>query len=136
MAKAKAVPAQDAVVVSPVAAPLRLPLGEARAHNVGFTFVTEDNVVAAGIALTAKGTNPAKARVYGYDNLGDGGGVPKDKRVLLVPGFTGVPKGVNPKQWDVVCANPGLTYPALKDLGVDGRTIRRAYRAGAIRFAA
>ena len=124
------------VVVVAAVKTLRLPLGEARTHNKVFGFVSDDNVVAANIALTAKATNPKKVRVYGYDNLSDGGGVPKDKRVVLVPGFVGTPKGVATPQWEKLVAAPASTTVALKDLGITSRTIRRAYRAGAIRFAA
>jgi len=134
--------AKVAKVASSVAAPaapatLRLPLGEARAHNKIFAFVPDGTIAkAAALALTAKGTNPKKLRVYGYDNLSDGGGVPKDKRVLLVAGFTGCPKGVAEAQWEKLVAAPTGNAASLKDLGITSRTIRRAYRAGAIRFAA
>ena len=131
--------AKVAVSVPAVAAPaiLRLPLGEARAHNKVFAFVPDGTIAkAAALALTAKGTNPKKLRVYGYDNLSDGGGVPKDKRVLLVAGFTGCPKGVAEAQWEKLVAAPTGNAASLKDLGITSRTIRRAYRAGAIRFAA
>jgi hypothetical protein len=136
------VPATDAQVTAPEAAvatppkTLRLPLAEAREHNKAFTFVAPDAAKSAAIALTAKGTNPKKARVYGYDNLADGGGVPKDKRILLVPGLQGVPKGVSQQQWDVLCAvaaDGDVTVAGAKD-SVTSRTIRRAYRAGYIRF--
>jgi len=136
---AKAIVAAAAAPVPAVAAPatLRLPLGEARAHNKVFAFVPDGTIAkAAALALTAKGTNPKKLRVYGYDNLSDGGGVPKDKRVLLVAGFTGCPKGVAEAQWEKLVAAPTGNAASLKDLGITSRTIRRAYRAGAIRFAA
>jgi len=130
-----AVPATtEAVVAAPAKTP-RLPLPDAQAHNRQFTFV-DGQAASAAIALTAKGTNPKKARVYGYDNLADGGGVPKDKRILLVPGLSGVPKGVAESQWDtlVLLASDGsVTVAGAKD-SVTSRTIRRAYRAGYIRF--
>jgi len=125
----------EAVVAAP-AKTLRLPLAEAQTHNKAFTFVAPDEAKSAAIALTAKGTNPKKARVYGYDNLADGGGVPKDKRILLVPGLSGAPKGVAESQWDalVLLASDGsVTVAGVKD-SVTSRTIRRAYRAGFIRF--
>lgn len=123
-------------VVAVVAKTLRLPLPEAQTHNRAFTFV-DGKATPATIAITAKGTNPKKARVYGYDNLADGGGVPKDKRILLVPGLSGTPKGVAEAQWDalvtLVTADPSTTVSTAKD-SVTSRTIRRAYRAGFIRF--
>ena len=131
------VPATAPAVVVAATPILRLPLGEARAHNKVFAFVPDGTIAkAAALALTSKGTNPKKLRVYGYDNLSDGGGVPKDKRVLLVAGFTGCPKGVAQAQWDKLVAAPTGNAASLKDLGITSRTIRRAYRAGAIRFAA
>ena len=130
-----AVPATtEAVVAAPAKTP-RLPLPDAQAHNRQFTFV-DGQAASAAIALTAKGTNPKKARVYGYDNLADGGGVPKDKRILLVPGLSGVPKGMAESQWDalVLLASDGsVTVTGARD-SVTSRTIRRAYRAGYIRF--
>ena len=133
-------PTAAVVVVEPVVAvvtrTLRLPLPEAQTHNRAFTFV-DGKAVSATLALTSKGTNPKKARVYGYDNLADGGGVPKDKRILLVSGLSGVPKGVAEAQWDalvtLVTADPTTTVATAKD-SVTSRTIRRAYRAGFIRF--
>ena len=125
----------EAAVAAP-AKTLRLPLPEAQGHNRQFSFV-DGEAKSAAIALTAKGTNPKKARVYGYDNLADGGGVPKDKRILLVPGLTDVPKGVAESQWDalvlLITGNEAVTAATAKD-SVTSRTIRRAYRAGYIRF--
>lgn len=116
---------------------LRLPLPAAKAHNLGHTVLQAGAVVvAANVALTSKGTNPNRVRVYGYDNLGNGGRVPKESQVALVPGQQGVPKGVNEKQWDKLvgmCASP-VTVSHLYDNGIVSRTVRRAYRAGAIRF--
>lgn len=138
------VPAADQPIATPEApatAPvptgrLRLPLPQARDHNKAFTILGADQEAqAAGIALTSKGTNPKKVRVYGYDNLADGGGkVPKDAKVLLVPGFQGVPKGVAEGQWVLLQEWAGKTVNAAYDAKVSSRTVRRAYRAGAIRF--
>ena len=137
MAKIAKVAVPVTAPAAPVVATLRLPLGEARAHNKVFAFVPDGTIAkAAALALTAKGTNPKKLRVYGYDNLAEGGGIPWDKRVLLVAGFTGCPKGVAEAQWEKLVAAPTGNAASLKDLGITSRTIRRAYRAGAIRFAA
>jgi hypothetical protein len=116
---------------------LRLPLPQALVHNGQFVPVV-GTPTAAGIAFTAKGTNPKKARVYGYDNLGGGGGIPKDKYVVLVAGTTGVPKGVNAAQWDTlvdICSKDDPITAATAIASVTGRTLRRSYRAGYIRFA-
>ena len=129
----------EAAVVAVAPSRLRLPLPEARDHNKQFSPVLEDATVeAAAIALTSKGTNPRKERVYGYDNLTNGGGVPKTAKVVVVPGATaGVPpKGVKGEQWDLLVSLAGGTVQHLYDNKVHSRTIRRAYRAGAIRFAA
>jgi hypothetical protein len=116
---------------------LRLPLPEAKAHNVKFVPVNPKQAVAANVALTSKGTNPKRSRVYGYDNLSNGGGVPKDKKVVVVPGAQ-LPKGVNASQWDLLTkeATGSKTVVELYNAKIASRTIRRAYRAGAIRFAA
>lgn len=114
----------------------RLPLAEARAANAANVFVAGDKVVAAVVVQTAKGTNPKKVVVYGYDNLSEGGRVPKDKAILAVPGFTGCPKGVNPDQWDKLVALGKVIVSAAYDAGIQSGTVRRAYRAGAVRFAA
>lgn len=122
--------------------PKRAPLPQARAHNMGNKLVSEDGAVqSADVCLTSKGTNPRKLRVYGYDNLAEGNGrVPKDKRVALVPGIASTPKGVADAQWTklvgLVQGNGNLTVSGLYDNGVASRTVRRAYRAGALRFVA
>jgi len=118
---------------------LRKPLPEARAHNMVFApLANGDAPQAANVSGTTKGSNPTKARVYGYDNLANGGGVPKDKRVVIVA--EACPKGVAQGQWDKlvgsVAADPAQTVAQLKSAGIAGRTIRRAYRNGGIRFAA
>lgn len=134
-----------APVVAPVAkAPragsrLRLPLADARKHNVQFVPLAKgDKPVAATVAGTVAGTNPKKARVFGYDNLANGGGVPKDRCVILLA--SACPKGVAEGQWVALCkavkASPLATVADLRDGGIAGRTLRRAYRNGAIRFAA
>ena len=116
----------------------RLPLKAAQAHNAAVALVAVGApVVGAALARTARGTNMAKARVYGYANSANGGGVPQGALFLLVPGFTGVPRGVNAAQWATVQAHAtgNLTVAQLRAThGVSGRTIRRAFRAGAVAF--
>ena len=139
--KSRAAQAVPVVAVEVVAVPkvarTRLPLAQAQAHNVFVPLTADQTVVPAAIAFTEKGTNPKKVRVYGYDNADGGRGIPKDKRVVVVPGAS-CPKGVNGAQWDLLVsslqADPAQTVAQLK-ANIAGRTIRRAYRAGAIRFA-
>lgn len=131
--------AVEPAAVEPKAVPtgrLRLPLPLAKKHNVGFTVLApEVEVVAANVALTSKGTNPKRVRVYGYDNLANGGGVPKAAKVQIVAGVT-CPKGVNAAQWDLLVSLAGKTVEHCYGNKVASRTVRRAYRAGAIRFVA
>jgi hypothetical protein len=146
VAKNKAVKAVPAVTVpaAPVkkavrAVILRKPLADAKAHNMQFAPIAKNGKpVAADVCATTKGSNPKKARVFGYDNLANGGGVPKDKRIVLVA--TDCPKKVGQMQWDAlvraVKAAPDAPVSQIKQDGkIQGRTIRRAYRMGAIRFA-
>ena len=113
----------------------RLPLEQARAHNkVHVKLAADAAVTAADVALTSKGTNPRKTRVYGYDNLAEGGGrVPKGATLAIVPGAE-LPKGVQDGQWTKLKGYAGQTVEAAYGNGVSSRTVRRAYRAGAIRF--
>ena len=137
----KAVPATPAVVVesnAPVAAPkvgrIRLPFVEAKGHNKGFVLLAGDaQVVSANVALTSKGTNAKRQRVYGYDNFANNGGVPKQAKVAVIAGAQ-CPKGVNPGQWDLLVSLAGNTVEHCYGNKVASRTVRRAYRAGVIRF--
>ena len=133
---AEPVAAEPAAVAAVATKRLRLPLPAARAHNKQHTIVAADadKVEAANVALTAKGTNPKKTRVYGYDNLAEGGGrVPKDAVIAVVPGAE-LPKGVQDSQWTKLKGYAGQTVVDAYGNGVSSRTVRRAYRAGAIRF--
>lgn len=144
MAKKQKVAPAQAPTQAPVAAPktkrtsrLRLALADARKHNGQFIpLARKATPVAAGVAGTLPGTNAKKARVYGYDNLANGGGIPKDKMVVLVA--TTCPRGVAQGQWDALCkaVKSAHTVATLRDGGIAGRTLRRAYRAGALRFSA
>jgi hypothetical protein len=88
----------------------------------------------AALIKPAKGENPKRVRVYGYDNGADGGRVPKDAVVQAVPGSTGLPKGVTAGQWALLQAQSGKLVRSAYDAGVTSRTMRRSYRAGFIRF--
>lgn len=134
--------AQESVVEIVEAAPAvgakRLPLAQAREANFARAKVdATEAVVAAGVVKTAKGTNEHKLRVYGYDNGAGGGRVPKEATIALVPGVTQTPAGVTQNQWEALVALAGSTVQAAYDTQlISSRTVRRAYRAGAIRFAA
>lgn len=112
----------------------RVTLGQAKAHNFGLV-ANPSALAAAGVVRTSKGENPKRRLVYGYDNGQAGGRINKAAVLHLVPGFTGTPKGVTDKQWAALSGFSGKTVQAAYDGGVDSRTVRRSYRAGAIRFA-
>jgi hypothetical protein len=116
----------------PAATPTRLPRAEAKQINFARTLGSDP----APVVLTAKGTNPTRTRVYGYANGLNGGRVPLQAAVQVAPGFTGCPKGVAPAQWAALqAAANGVTPVAnLYANGVSSRTVRRAFRAGAITF--
>lgn len=124
---------------SPAPAPAAAPTAPVRAQSVtdardrNFGKVANpDNLVSAGVVLTAKGVNPAKARVYGYDT--DNGKVPLNAVIAVVPGVTGTPKGVTPGQWLLLQGLAGKSVQSAYDGGAASRSVRRAYRAGFIRF--
>jgi hypothetical protein len=129
--------AKNAKPVQPAQAeaPAVVTLGAARAAN----FAQAPNPSAlerAALVKPAKGTNPKKARVYGYDNGAGNGAVPKTAAVHAVPAMTGAPKGVTPAQWELLQSFFGQSVQVAYDGGVDSRSVRRAYRAGFIRFVA
>lgn len=89
----------------------------------------------APITRTSKGENLKRLRVYGYDNGAGNGRVNKSGVIVLVPGTTGLPKGVTDGQWNALVAYAGKPVSAAYDgKVVTSRTVRRAYRAGFIRF--
>jgi hypothetical protein len=93
---------------------------------------------AAEVVKTAKGMNLKRLNVYGYDT--NDGRVPKTAFVVLVPGFLGVPKGVKAAAWTALTAMGGKPVLAFYDAYAKAEfdassAVRRAYRAGAIRFA-
>jgi len=118
----------------------RVTLGVARKHNFGVPPVASpDAAVPAGVIRTGKGENAKRLRVYGYDNgaAKDGAGrVNKAATVVVVPGTSGLPKGVTQGQWDKLVAQGGKSVQVAYDAGVTSRTVRRSYRAGFIRFVA
>jgi len=128
MAKAKS------AVTAPAAAE-RITVGVARATNFAKT-ANPSALEPAGVIKTAKGENVKRVRVYGYDNGAQGGRVNKAAVVHVVPGTTGLPKGVTAGQWDKLVAQSPATVESLYANEVTARTVRRAYRAGFIRCVA
>lgn len=123
----------DAPVAGP-AVPKVAPRDVARSINFGRSMVPADAAPApAGVVKTAKGTNLSKAKVYGYDNGAAGGKVPTHAIIALVPGAKD-PAGVTAEQWALLQKFAGKTVTVAYDNQVASRSVRRAYRAGAIRF--
>jgi len=143
VAAAPATPAEvkaEPVVVAKVrSAVKRLPFEAARAHNRANVVVDPKDVKPADVAFTEKGTNKSKRRVYGYDNWANGNGkVPVGSKVVIVPEAK-LPKAVGTEQWELLVklvTSGTALVTALYDAGIHSRTIRRSYRAGAIRFVA
>lgn len=119
--------------LAPAAAPVRRTLAAAKSNNFGLA-PNPSALARAALIKPAKGENPKRVRVYGYDNGADGGRVPKDAVVQVVPGVTGLPKGVTAGQWARLQELAGYTTRGVYDNGVTSRTVRRSYRAGFIRF--
>jgi hypothetical protein len=107
-----------------------LSIKEARDANFG-RVADADNVVGAAVLKTAAGVNLSRTRVYGYDT--DTGRVPKTAKLVVVPGAT-LPSGVTQGQWDLLQKYSGMTVQTAYDNGVASRSVRRAYRAGTVRF--
>jgi hypothetical protein len=138
MAKRQSSPASEVAPVAPVATetpvrkatPRAASIAAAREVNFG-RVVTPDEVVGAPVLRTAAGVNPHRVRVYGYDT--DTGRVPKGAVLAVVPGAT-LPVGVTEGQWQLLQEYAGKQVQVAYDNGVASRSVRRAYRAGAIRF--
>lgn len=123
------------VQVQSTSIPRVAPLAVAKEHNFARGLIPADqDAVAAGVVKTAKGTNPSKARVYGYDNgLTGGGTVPKQALIAVVANAK-PPAGVTAEQWLLLQEFNGKSVTVAYDNKVASRSVRRAYRAGAIRF--
>lgn len=121
--------------VAPVTSPAKS-LAVARATNGANTYVAPDadKVERAVLVRPSKGENPKRGRVYGYDNLSDGGKVPVDSIVKLT-GATGSLAGFDKLRDTVEGHGEPLTVRDCKNAGISSKTIRRAYRSGLIRFA-
>lgn len=125
---AKEAPVEQAP--APVVLPKVAVYAEARARNFGLAPVTAEQVVGAALVKPAKGTNPGKHLVYGYDSNGR---VPKQATIALVPGAA-QPKGITPNQWAALQTAAGTSVENAYTTGVKSSTVRRAFRAGALRF--
>lgn len=86
----------------------------------------------ATLVRPAKGENPGRRRVFGYDN-GPGGKVPKTAKVVVVN--AGSLASSWPTLAEALTATPDATVETLKSAGVASKAFRRAFRAGLIRFA-
>lgn len=112
------------------------PKAIAREHNFGIAKVAADAVPApAPVVKPAKGTNLSKERVYGYDNGEGNGKVPVKAKIAIVPDAKS-PAGVTPNQWLLLQEYAGKTVEDAYANRVASRSVRRAFRAGAIRFVA
>jgi len=105
-------------------APEAVTLSAARAANQ-----QQDALSAAKLVRPSKGQNPQRALVYGYDA---GGRVPVGATIHVVD------RGGLGTAWPTLAAalelTPAATVADLKAGGVTGRSLRRAYRQGLIRF--
>ena len=124
---------QAQVPATEAAAPSRVTVAAAKAVNFGLA-PNPSALARAALLKPGKGENPKRVRVYGYDNGADGGRVPKDAVVQVVPGTTGLPKGVTAGQWSLLQEQSGKSVRSAYDAGVTSRTVRRSYRSGFIRF--
>lgn len=112
--------------------PAKRSLHMAREANASNAPVDAEKPQRATLVRPAKGENPERRRVFGYDN-GPGGKVPLGKRVVVV-NASGLASSY-PKLAEAVDSTPDAPVKDLKSAGVDGKSFRRAFRAGLIRFA-
>lgn len=106
-------------------------LGVAREANASNAPVDPAQPARAVLVRPAKGENPERRRVFGYDN-GPGGKVPTDAKVVVVS-KSGL-EAAWPKLAEALAATPDGTVATLKSAGVAGKSFRRAFRSGLIRF--
>lgn len=85
----------------------------------------------ATLVRPAKGENPERRRVFGYD-AGPGGKVPLGAKVVVVSPDS--LKASYPGLAEAVAATPEASVADLKTAGVAGKSFRRAFRSGLIRF--
>lgn len=106
-------------------------LSAARDANAGNAPVDITKPERAKLVRPSKGENKERRKVFGYDN-GPGGKVPTGAKVVVVnaPGLA----ASYPALHDAVEATPEADVNTLKSTGVSGKSFRRAFRSGLIRF--
>lgn len=116
---------------TPAEAVVRRSLQMAREANASNPPVAKDAPIRASLVRPAKGENPERRRVFGYDN-GPGGKVPTTSKVVVVNG-AGL-KSSYPALAEALESTPEADVASLKTAGVSGKSFRRAFRSGLIRF--
>jgi hypothetical protein len=119
--------------VAPVAPeqPVRRSLHMARDANASNPAVDPTAPQRAVLVRPAKGENPERRKVFGYDN-GPGGKVPTQATVVVIS-KDGL-KSAYPSLAEALEATPTATVGTLKSAGVASKSFRRAFRSGLIRF--
>lgn len=109
----------------------------AKTKNAAIVLGKQPAIGGANLARPPATSNLSRARVYMYANAAQGGGVPLNAYVTLVtPNAPSVP-GITAQQWPLLvklAANGTLTVQQLYAQGIRSRTMRRAFRRGAIAF--
>lgn len=104
----------------------------AREANASNPPVAKDQPVRAALVRPARGENPERRRVFGYDN-GPGGKVPLAAKVVVVN--SGSLSTAYPALATALSTTPDASVQDLKSAGVSSKSFRRAFRSGLIRFA-
>lgn len=116
---------------TPEQAVVRRSLHMAREANASNAPVDPSKPERATLVRPAKGENPERRRVFGYDN-GAGGKVPLTGKVIVVN--AGSLESAYPTLAEAVKTTPSATVAELKTAGVASQAFRRAFRSGLIRF--
>lgn len=106
-------------------------LNVAREANASNPPVNPEQPTRSVLVRPAKGENPDRKRVFGYDN-GAGGKVPVNAKVVVVNKES--LKSSYPGLADALEITPEADVKTLKTAGVPGKSFRRAFRSGLIRF--
>ena len=111
--------------------PVRRSLQMAREANASNAPVAKDAPTRAHLVRPAKGENPERRRVFGYDN-GPGGKVPVTAKVVVVNAASLAT--AYPLLAGALESTPDASVADIKTAGVSGKSFRRAFRSGLIRF--
>lgn len=103
----------------------------AREANASNAPVDLSAPVRAALVRPAKGENPERRRVFGYDN-GPGGKVPTSAKVVVVN--AGSLQSAYPALAEALSTTPDASVADIKSAGVSSKSFRRAFRSGLIRF--